>query len=89
MTPVIRKKCRLEDRIGTVAQSDFRCDLGGVDVIYLDIVLGKVSFHLVRQVLGQFFAFPDGVAARTYRSSSIRESHRTCGGKPERGKPRS
>ena len=55
------EECRLEDGIGTVAQSDFLCNLGGVDVIYLDIVLGKVSFHLVRQVLGQFFAFPDGV----------------------------
>ena len=55
------EECRLEDGVGTVAQPDFLCNLGGVDVIYLNIVLGKVSLYLVRQVLGQFLAFPDGV----------------------------
>ena len=44
---------RLQDGVGAVAQADFLCDLRGVDIVNLDVVLGKVSLHAVRQVLGQ------------------------------------
>ena len=38
------------------------CNLGCIDIVNSDIVLSaKVLLHLVRQVLGKIFAFPDGV----------------------------
>ena len=52
---------RLQDGVGAVAQADFLCDLRGVDIVNLDVVLGKVSLHAVRQVLGQFLAFPNRI----------------------------
>ena len=55
------EESRLEDGVGAVAQTDFLCNLGCVDIIYRDVVLCKVFLHFVRQVLCQFFAFPDGV----------------------------
>jgi len=55
------EECRLKDCIGTVAQTNFHCNLSCVDIVYRDVVLCKVFLHLVRQVLSQFFAFPDGI----------------------------
>ena len=55
------EECGLQDGVGTVAQTDFLCNLSSVDIVNSDIVLCKVLLHLVRQVLGQLFAFPDGV----------------------------
>ena len=55
------EECGLQDGVGTVAQTDFLCNLGCIDIVNSDIVLCKVLLHLVRQVLGQLFAFPDGV----------------------------
>ena len=55
------EECRLKDCIGTVTQTDFHCNLSCIDIVYRDIVLCKVLLHLVRQVLSQFFTFPDCV----------------------------
>ncbi len=51
----------LEDRIGAVAQTDLLSYLGCVDIIYGDIVVGKVLLHLVGKILGQLLALPDSV----------------------------
>ena len=53
------EECRLQDCIGTVTQTDFLCNLSCVDIVYRDIVLSEILLHTGRQVLGQFFAFPD------------------------------
>ena len=53
------EECRLKDCIGTVAQANFLCNLSSVDIIYRDVILCKVFLHSVRQVLSQFFTFPD------------------------------
>ena len=55
------EECRLKDSIGTVAQTDFLCNLSSVDVIYGDVVFCKILLHTVRQILSQFFTFPDCV----------------------------
>ena len=55
------EECRLQDGVGAVAQTDFLCNLSCVDIVNSDIVLCKVLLYLVRQVLSQFFAFPDRV----------------------------
>ncbi|CDA49509.1 unknown [Bacteroides stercoris CAG:120] len=55
------EECRLENGVGTVAQTDFLCNLSCVDVVNGDIVLCKVFLYSVRQVLSQLFTFPDGV----------------------------
>ena len=55
------EECRLKDCIGTVTQTNFHCNLSCVDIVYRDIVLCKVLLHFVRQVLSQFFTFPDCV----------------------------
>jgi len=55
------EECRLQDSVGTVTQTDFLCNLSCVDVVNGDIVLCKILLHLVRQVLCQFFAFPDSI----------------------------
>ncbi len=52
---------RLQDGVGAVAQTYLLCNLGGVDVIYGDVVLCEETLNLVGQVLGQFLALPDGV----------------------------
>ena len=52
---------RLQDGVGAVAQTDFLCNLSSIDVVNGDVVLCEIFLHLVRQVLCQFFAFPDGV----------------------------
>ncbi len=51
----------LEDGVGAVAEADFLGNLGGVDIVDGDVVLGEVALYLVGKVLGEFMAFPDGV----------------------------
>ena len=55
------EECRLENGVGAVAQANLLCNLGGVDIEYLNVVVSEVFLHFVRQVLSQFLAFPDGV----------------------------
>ena len=55
------KECALEDGVGAVAQTNFLSDLGRIDIVDGDIMLCKVAFYLVGQVLGQLLALPDGV----------------------------
>ena len=52
---------RLEDGVRAVAQTDFLCNLRSVDVVNRNILLGEITLNIVRQVLSQFFAFPDCV----------------------------
>ena len=40
---------RLHDRVGTRAQPELGGDLRGVDDIEIDLVLGQIGFHVVRQ----------------------------------------
>ena len=51
----------LEDGVGAVAQTDFLSDLGGVDIVNRDVVVGEIFLHLCREVLGKLLTFPDGV----------------------------
>ena len=51
----------LEDRIGTVTQTDLQGDLCSVDIIYSDILLSEVTFYLIRQVLSQLLGAPNGI----------------------------
>ena len=51
----------LQDGVGAVAQTNLLSDLGGVDVVNLDVVVGEVLLHVVGQVLGQLVAVPNGV----------------------------
>ena len=55
------EESRLEDSVGTVAQTNFLCNLSCVDIVNRDIVLCEVFLHFVRQVLSQLFTFPDSV----------------------------
>ena len=55
------EECALENGVGAVAKADFLCNLGCVDVIYGDIVLGEVAFDVVGQVLDKFVTFPNCV----------------------------
>ena len=55
------EESRLENGVGAVAETDFLRNLGGVNIVNGNIMLGKVALHIVRQVGCEFFAFPDGV----------------------------
>ena len=55
------EECRLKDSVGTVTQTNFQCNLSCVDIVYGNIVLCEIFLHLVRQILSQFFTFPDSV----------------------------
>ena len=55
------EECRLKDCVGTVTQTNFQCNLCCVDIVYRNVVLCKIFLNLVRQVLSQFFTFPDCV----------------------------
>ena len=55
------EESRLEDGVGTVAQTDLLCDLRSVDVINFNLMVSEVFLHFVRQVLNQLVALPDGV----------------------------
>ena len=51
----------MKDCVGTVTQTNFQCNLCCVDIVYRNVVLCKIFLNLVRQVLSQFFTFPDCV----------------------------
>ncbi len=51
----------LENGVRAVAEADFLSYLGGVDVVYGDVVLSEVALHVCGKVLGKFLAVPDGV----------------------------
>ena len=55
------EECRLKDCVGTVTQTNFQCNLCCVDIVYRNVVLCEIFLNLVRQVLSQFFAFPNCV----------------------------
>ena len=55
------EECALQDGVGAVAQTNLLSDLGGVDVVNLDVVVGEVLLHVVGQVLGQLVGVPNGV----------------------------
>ena len=55
------EESRLQDGVGAVAQSNFLCNLGGVDVIDGDVVLCEHALHLVGDEVNQFVALEDGV----------------------------
>ena len=55
------EECRLKDCVGTVTQTNFQCNLCCVDIVYRNVVLCEIFLNLVRQVLSQFFTFPDSV----------------------------
>ena len=55
------EESRLENGVGAVAETNFLRNLGGVNIVNGNIMLGKVALHIVRQVGCEFFAFPDGV----------------------------
>ena len=52
------EKCRLQDCIGAVTQTNFQCDLCSIDIINRNIFLSEITFYAVRQVFCQFFAIP-------------------------------
>ncbi len=51
----------LEDGVGAVAQPYLLRDLGSVDVIYGDVLVGEVLLHIVGDEVHQFLALEDGV----------------------------
>ena len=55
------EECRLQDGVGAVAQADFLCNLSCIDIINSNIMLCKVLLNLVRQILSQFFTFPNSI----------------------------
>ena len=55
------EECRLKDSIGTVTQTNFLCNLCSVDIVNSNIVFCEIFLNLVRQVLSQFFTFPDSI----------------------------
>ena len=55
------EECGLKDSVGTVAQTNFQCNLSCVDIIYRNVVLCEILLNLVWQVLSQFITFPNSV----------------------------
>ena len=55
------EECRLQDSVSTVTQTNFLSNLSCIDIVNSDVVFCEVFLHFVRQVLSQFFAFPDSV----------------------------
>ena len=55
------EECGLENGVGTVAETDFLGNLGGVDVVNGDVVVGEILLHLVGKVGNEFVTVPDGV----------------------------
>ena len=51
----------LEDRIGTVAETDLRGDLGRIDDVEVAAVLCEVSLETTGEVLTEILRLPDGV----------------------------
>ena len=55
------EECTLENGVRAVAEADFLSNLGGVDIIYGDVVLGEVTLYMNGEILHEFITFPDSV----------------------------
>ena len=55
------EECRLQNSVCAITQTNFHGNLGGIDVVYGDIVVGKVFLHAVGQIIGKLFAIPNGI----------------------------
>ena len=55
------EECALQDGVGAVAQTNLLSNLGGVDIVYLDVVLGEVALHLVGDEAYKLIAVKNGV----------------------------
>ena len=55
------EECRLKNSVRTVAQTNLLCNLRGVDIVNLDIVVCKVFLYSVRHELNQLLTFIDGI----------------------------
>ena len=52
------KECRLQYRIGAIAQPDFMCDFCRIDDVHLCIFLYKIPFHLCRDMVCKLLLAP-------------------------------
>ena len=52
------EECRLQDGVGTVAQTDLSSDLRSVDDVHVDIVEGQVFLHEIRKMFLGFSHTP-------------------------------
>ena len=55
------EECTLENSVGTIAETNLLCYLGGVDVVNGDVVGSKVPLDAVRQEVDKFLTFEDSV----------------------------
>ena len=55
------EESRLENGVGTVSKTNFLSYLSGIDIVNLDIVLGKATLNLVRNEVNQLLAVEDSV----------------------------
>ena len=55
------EECRLEDGVGAVAQTNLLCNLGGIDIINLDVLLSEHTLHLVRNKVYELLTVEDSV----------------------------
>ena len=55
------EECALQDGVRAVAEANFLCNLGGVDVIDGDVLLCEVLLYIIRNELHKLFALEDGV----------------------------
>ena len=55
------EECRLEDGVGTVAETNLLSNLSCVDIVNSDVVLSEVTLYLVRDEVNQLLAVEDSV----------------------------
>ena len=55
------EECRLEDSVGTVAETNLLSNLSCIDVVNLDFLLSENCLHLVRDVVDKFLTVPDSI----------------------------
>ena len=55
------EECRLQDGVGAVAQTYLLSDLGSVDIVNGNVLLGEVLLQVVGDEVHQFLALEDGV----------------------------
>ena len=55
------EESRLQDRIGTITQTDFLSYLSRIDIINAYVFLCEIAFYFIRQMLCQFFLVPDRI----------------------------
>ena len=52
------KECSLKNGVGTVSETQLHCDVGSVDGVELNVVLGNILLHLGGKMLVKLFACP-------------------------------